>query len=347
VPRRLHFAIPGDLAAPTGGYAYDRRLIAGLREQGWEVSVVALPGGYPDPSAEEIEAAARAIAALPAGETVLVDGLAFGAMDAIAAAEGGRLRLAALVHHPLADETGLSPARAERLTRSERAALTSAGLVVCTSETTALRLREGFGVPAGRIAVARPGTERRTRAPVAGDPPLILCVGSIVPRKGHDVLIDALAHCADLPWSARFVGPVRDPAWQAMLVGRLGERSLAGRVDLAGAVDDVDAEYRRADIFVLASRNEGYGMALAEALAHGLPTVACAGGAVPELVPEAAGGLAPVDDAGALAARLRVLIGDADARARASDAAWKAGSALPTWPETARIVSARLRELAS
>src|SRR6516164_4631317 len=106
----LCFAIPGDIETLTGGYAYDRLLIAALRELGWNIRHLALGPSFPFPDAEDLSLAARAFAALAAGSLVLVDGLAFGAMPAIAAAEGKRLRLVALLHHPLAEETGLGAA---------------------------------------------------------------------------------------------------------------------------------------------------------------------------------------------------------------------------------------------
>lgn len=345
--RRVRFAIPGDLATPTGGYGYDRRLIAELRALGWTVDVVALPAGYPLPTAAEQAAARAAFAAIPDDATVIVDGLAFGAMAEIARDEASRVRLVALVHHPLADEAGQGAAEMERFMRSERAALSFARAVVCTSAATARRLRAGFGVAVERITVAPPGTDPRPRAAMRGNPPRLIALGTLVPRKGHDVLIAALGSVADLPWTARFVGAEdRDAGWAEALRRQVAEAGLDERIVFAGAVTDAGAELAAADIFALPSRHEGYGMAFAEALAHGLPVVACQAGAVPDLVPQAAGALVPADDPAALAAALRRLIADTEARRRASDAAWAAGQALPGWRDTARIVSDLLERVA-
>lgn len=345
----LHFAIPGDLASPTGGYGYDRALMAELRRMGWQVRHLPLPGGFPFPDAAARAATRAALAALPDGALVMVDGLAFGAMADEAAAEARRLRLVALVHHPLADETGLPAESAAALKASERAALCHARAVICTSPTTAERLRHGFGVAPGALGVAPPGTApapalRNVRGKGAVR---LLSVGSISRRKGHDVLIAALAGLADLDWRLRIVGHVSDAVLRSSLVAQADDAGIADRVALVGPVADVAAEYADADLFVLATRHEGYGMAFAEALSHGLPVVATAAGPVVDVVPEAAGALVPVDDVAALRAALRRLIANPQARAEAAGAAHAAGRALPDWPETAEQVAAILARVAA
>lgn len=339
----VHFAIPGDLASPTGGYGYDRALMAELPRHGWDVAHVALPGGYPFPDAAARAATRRALAGLPDGATVLIDGLAMGAMADEVAAEAARLCLVALVHHPLADETGLEPDVARALAASERAALGHARAVICTSPTTATRLVEGFGVPPARLTVAVPGTARMAPVEPRPDGPVrLLAVGSISRRKGHDMLISALAGLADLDWRLRVVGYPADAALGRVLAAQVEAAGLADRITLAGAVGDVGAEYRAADVFVLATRHEGYGMAFAEAMAHGLPVVATAAGPVAALVPPEAGAVVPVDDVAALAGALRRLIASPQARAAAARASAVAGQTLPDWPDTAARVAAAL-----
>lgn len=342
----LHFVVPGALDTPTGGYGYDRRLIAELGRLGWEVRHVALGEGFPCPGPDQRAEAAAAFAALPDGALALTDGLAFGALPEVAAAERGRLRLAALAHHPLCDETGLSAAEAAALRTSEEAALAAAGAVICTSGATAVRLGELFGLDPAGIAVAPPGVDPAPRSPGTGEPPVILSVGSLIPRKRHDVLIDALALLADRPWRARIVGSAAlDPACAAALAERVAARELGSRVELMGARADVRAELAEADVFALASEYEGYGMAFAEAMVQGLPVVACGVGAIGDLVPAAAGALVAPGDPAAFAAGLAPLLDDPARRRAAATAAFAAGARLPGWAETARIVDQALRAL--
>jgi glycosyltransferase involved in cell wall biosynthesis len=245
------------------------------------------------------------------------------------------------VHHPLALETGLSHEAAERLRAGETEALTQSRRVIATSAFTARLLVSNFGVANDRVKVVRPGNDRAPRAQGADRGPLaLLSVGAVVPRKGYDVLIAALARLEDLPWRLTIVGDLsRDAAAAARLAADVERFGLAKRVTIAGAVpaQRLEALYGSADIFVLASRFEGYGMAYAEAIAHGLPIVGTTAGAIPETAPPRAAMLAPPDDVDAFAAALRRLIEDSEERARLAAGAWAAAAALPTWEQSARL----------
>jgi glycosyltransferase involved in cell wall biosynthesis len=341
----LHFVVPGDIETPTGGYGYDRQVAAGLRELDWTVEIVSLPGSYPDTDAETLRAAETVFANLPDNALVLVDGLASARLPDLMARYGGRLRLAVLVHHPLADEGGLPAETASRFEADEREALRHAATIICTSATTGRRLTDHFGAPASRLHVAPPGTERKSMLTYKRIRTRLLCVASIVPRKGHNVLIEALAKIADLDWTARFVGPSRDAAWRTRLNHMISDAGLNDRIEFTGPLNDLDPEYAQAGIFVLATRHEGYGMAYAEALAAGLPVVGCAVGAVPEVVPPDAGALVPADDPAAFADALRRLLSDDEAYESASQGAHLAGERLPLWSDTTAIVARALREI--
>jgi glycosyltransferase involved in cell wall biosynthesis len=341
----LALVLPGDPLTPTGGYEYDRRIAAGLRALGWAVTVHALDASFPAPTPAAHAAARAAFARIPDGATVLVDGLALGALPEVAAAEARRLRLVALVHHPLADETGLEPARAEALRRSEAQALAAVQCVVTTSGTTARGLAR-YGVPPERIAVIEPGTDPAPLAGGSGGPGVaLLCVAAVVPRKGHAVLIDALSGLADRDWILTCVGSLaRSPQTVAALEHRIAALGLAHRVTLRDAVDraTLDACYARADVFVLPTFHEGYGMALAEALARGLPVVSTRAGAVPETVPSDAGLLVPPGDPAALRDALARVLDDAALRARLAAGARRARARLPDWDAACVCLAAAL-----
>ena len=339
------FAVPGSLDQPTGGYKYDRRVIAGLRQRGCEVDVIDLGDGFPHPAPETVDAALPRLRRVPAGQPIVVDGLALGVLPDVAAALRSSHRLIALVHHPLALESGLTPGEIAALRESERAALAAVSRVVVTSPATRRVLVADYGVPTEIITVALPGTEGEAGAAAMRERPSeatnqtinLLAVGAVVPRKGYDVLIEALNQLTDLNWQLVIAGDCkRDRATAAELAATITRKRLQRRVDLAGAVNESElaALYREADVFVLASRFEGYGMAYAEAVAHGLPVIGTRVGAVPDTVPAGASILVPPDDAVALAAALRAMITDASVRKRCSEAARK--SSMPTWEATAQ-----------
>jgi len=338
--KQVVFAVPGDLSTPTGGYVYDRRIVAELPKSGWQVQVLDIGPSFPRASVAELAEAHRQLAAVPAGRLVVIDGLAFGVMTETAEALHRSHKLVALVHHPLALETGLPAWEASKFKISERFALSFAHRVITTSATTARILAQDFGVPQQELSVVLPGNDRIAIADRAGgDVVNFLAVGSIVPRKGFDVLIAALGQIPDLAWRLVIAGdPSRHPATAAALVEQIASLHLEGRVELAGVVsaERLASLYADADLFVLPSRYEGYGMAYTEAIAHGLPVVGTTAGAIPEAVPQGAGVLAPPDNVNELTLILRRLIGDPDERARLTAGARAAAATLPTWDDAGR-----------
>lgn len=344
--RSLVFAYPGDLSLKTGGYGYDRKVIEGLKAIGWEVELLGLGDGFPAPSDITLDRAGEALSALPDGSLVVLDGLAFGVLEGFALKEAERLRIVALVHHPLALETGLSDEEQRRFRESERKALSAARHVIVTSPMTARELVANYDAAASDITVALPGTEKASTVPSQNSVPHILSVGTLSRRKGHDVLLSALKQVEDLHWKATIVGSkTLDPATSKALADQVETLELGKRVELAGEVEEPRTYFARADIFALASRYEGYGMVFAEALSHGLPIVACHAGAVPEVVPEEAGFLVSVDDVDAFSAALRRLLNDPDERSAKAEGARRAGAILPDWAETAKIISNALDKI--
>jgi glycosyltransferase involved in cell wall biosynthesis len=330
-PRTLSFAVPGDIDLPTGGYAYDRRVSAMLPDYGIQTELVVLPGGFPHPSAAELEQSRRLLAA--AAAPLLIDGLALGAMpdDLVASLPQPLL---ALVHHPLCLEAGLTSGRAAELKASEQRALELARHVFVTSSATKRILVADF---------AEPGTDPAVRASGTGSPLQVLAVGAVSPRKGYEVLIAALRPLHDLPWRLTIAGATdRDPGTVARIEAAIAEAGLHERIRLSGAVVPATLArfYDTADLFVMPSLFEGYGMVLAEAMARGLPIVCTTGGAASETVPDAAAIKVAPGDSEALTAAIDKALRDKRLRARMADASWEMGRTLPPWTETTRRIAA-------
>jgi len=343
VVRRVVFAVPGDLDSPTGGYAYDKRIIEELRTLGWEVAVSDLGSSFPRPDATARQAANGMLAKLDPAIPVVIDGLAYGVLPEAGAALGKSHRLIALVHHPLAFESGLPESDAKRFRDSERAALRHVRHVIVTSPATARLLVSDYDVAMERITVAKPGNDPAPPSRGGGEGPLhLLAVGSIVPRKGYDLLVAALSGLKDLSWRLSIVGdPSRDPACAAALDRDIARFDLHSRIERLGAVSQrtLAVLYDRADLFVLPSRFEGYGMAFADAIASGVPVIAARSGAIPETVPAQASILVPPDDVAALASVLRRLIENKAEREALRAQARASARALPSWRESSRAQS--------
>jgi glycosyltransferase involved in cell wall biosynthesis len=351
VVKEAVFAVPGDLATPTGGYGYARRIIAGLTALGWRTEVLNLGDGFPLPTAGARAVAAERLALLPPGRPIVVDGLAFGVLPEAAEVLRESHGLIALVHHPLALESGLSAAQSAALRASERNALAGARHVITSSASTGRLLVSDYGVAPERLSVVAPGTDRpqmRAQGSEGGSKGAVtlLAVGAVVPRKGYDLLVAALAELQHLPWRLVIAGDGgRSPDTCARLEADIARLGLADRVVLRGAVSaqELASLYESSDLFVLPSRYEGYGMAYTEAIVHGLPVVGTTAGAIPETVPAEAGILVPPDDVAALAAVLRRLIENPRERERL--AAGARAVRFPSWDEQSALFARVLERL--
>lgn len=339
--RALEFLVPGALHSATGGYVYDRTIAAGLRELGWRVAVHGLDESFPHPGSEALAHAARVLAECPDRGCVLIDWLALGAMEEVIEPHAERLSLIGLIHMPLADEFGIAPAVAERLRQQELRVLELVRHVIVTSRSTE-REFAAYGIERPRLSVVEPGVwkaqiagERQVRP--AGGAVEMLCVATIQAGKGHDLLIEALASLAHLPWRLRCAGSLaRSPSAVQRLTEQLGRLGLSDRVTLTGEVphEALGELYLAADLFVLPTHRETYCLAVAEALAHGLPVISSRTGAIPQLVGAEAGLLIEPGDRDALQAALERALSDGALRASMRAAARAAGARLTSWPET-------------
>jgi glycosyltransferase involved in cell wall biosynthesis len=363
----LWAVLPGgidDPAAPSGGNRYDRivlDLLTGTTTTtptadptrpahgtpaadhplpARDVHEIAVNGSWPVPDAAAESALRRALTEIPDKSVVLLDGLvACGVPDDLAP-HARRLRLMILVHLPLSDETGLSPEAAATLRERERRTLHMASAVVATSRAAAQRISDMHDLTG--VLVAEPGVEPAPPAPPGPAGHRLLCVASVTPRKGQDLLVTALQeHLADLRWRCTFVGALAHPVpYTSENIHFAGPRSGVA----------LDASYTEADLFVLPSRAETYGMVVTEALARGLPVIATRVGGVPEALGTAPDGtipgrLVPPDDPAALAGALRAWLTDPDLRDRWRAAALARRATLPRWTETARLLAGFVHDI--
>jgi glycosyltransferase involved in cell wall biosynthesis len=352
----VHVVVPDgidDPARPSGGNTYDRQVCRGLAALGWGVHEHAVPGAWPRPGEAGQAALARAVGGIPDGAVVLLDGLIASAAPEALVPHARRLEQVVLVHMPLGhrppdDQAGAARAR-------EREVLAAVAAVVTTSGWTRRRLAELYALPAERVHVAEPGVDaaRLTPGSAAGDS--LLCVAAVTPDKGHDVLLDGLALAADLSWRCECAGSlVRDPAFADGMRRLARELGLDGRVGFAGSLagPHLDGAYAAADLLVLPSRAETYGMVVTEALARGLPVLATEVGGVPDALGHGEDGtrpglLVPPGDPAALGAALREWLSDAELRARLRRAARERRAKLRPWAATASAVADVLAQVAA
>lgn len=333
----LQFLIPGELQSGTGGYVYDRHVIDGLGTLGWQVDVQPLDGSFPYPNRAALAHADGILARLPDAALVLIDGLALGAMPELIEAHAARLAIVGLIHMPLAAESGLAPPLAAPLQQRELHALRQVRHVIVTSQATE-RLVTALGLPFARLSVVEPGTDSAALARRRYDGTLrLLCVATVSDGKGHELLIEALRPLAQLPWQLCCVGSLsRSPGTVERLRALLQHSGLEPRVQLLGERphEELAAYYCASDLFVLATRHESYCMAVAEALAHGLPIISTRTGAIPQLVGADAGILVEPGDGPALHAALARVLPQPLLAQRLADGALLARRRLRPWAGT-------------
>lgn len=339
----VHVVLPGDVddvTVPSGGNVYDRRLCEGLPG----VHETALSESWPRPASTA--GLAAALAAIPDGGVVLLDGIVACGVPEVVVPQAQRLRLAVLVHLPLADETGLTAADAADLDTRERETLRAAHVVVATSPWAARRLAAHHGLAPEKVHVVPPGTDPAPLVPGTDGVSQLLCVASVTPRKGQDLLVEALA-AVEEPWRCAFAGPLRrEPGFVARVRELVERHGLGDRIDLAGPLTGaaLDDAYAAADLVILPSLAETYGMVVTEALARGVPVLATDVAGIAETL-GAAGMTVPPGDAAALAQGLRDWFGDPGRRRALRGAARVRRGMLAPWTETSRRMAAVLARL--
>ena len=361
---RLVLVVPGDIDTTSGGFRYDRRLVASLRERGDEVRIRSVPWRrYPF---GVVDSPRVSLARLAAGaDAVLVDELAhptFAPRSLDARPPGGRRGLPpviALVHHLRCDESGPEAPLARAL---ERRFLSRVDAAVCTSSATARSVRELAPSAASPVSSATdtvgrdrgsadlptlvaPPTADQFDPSIApediddratADPFRVVFLGSLVPRKRPVALVDALA-ALDGEWTATFVGPHPDDDYTEQVRRRCRRRGVAERVTLTGSLptDEVASVLREGHVLALPSTHEGFGIASLEGMGFGLPAVATSSGGATDLVTHGETGfLVPPEGVGSVSAALSALASDRTRLARMGRAALGRYRAHPPWSET-------------
>jgi glycosyltransferase involved in cell wall biosynthesis len=337
--------VPAPFDTISGGYGYDRRIVAEMGKAGRHVDIVELPGAFPLVDDVARDAACAAWDRLPAETKPVIDGLALPAFRGLEDAIAARVPVG-LIHHPVSLETGLSDADRIALGDVERRLFPRLKRLIVTSNTTAETLEKQFHSPPDRIRVVVPGTDEAPRCPGSDGPGCeVLSIGTLIPRKGHDVLLQALARLFDLNWHLTIAGALdRDPPHTRELMALAEELKIAHRVRFAGELvgEKLEAAWQAADLFALATHYEGYGMAIAEALKRGLPVVVTAGGAAGALITPECGCVCPVGDREQVSKSLRRVIFGRDLRRLMAEQAWQIGQILPSWQNQAALFASAL-----
>lgn len=337
-PVPVFFAVPDMIDDPgrvSGGNVYDRRIRDGLRADGWELTVLPVGDGQGE--------LARTLSRLPDGALVLVDGLLIAREPDALLEHAPRLPVVVLAH-------GVAPDLGDR----ERDAFRSARGVVATSRWTRGELIERDAVDPRRVVVAHPGTDPAPATAASASGGRLLCVATVAPHKGQDLLVRALTRVADIPgWTCVLAGSLRAaPEFVARLTDEIAAAGLGGRITLTGVLTGraLQDAYGRADLVIAPSRHESYGMAVAEALARGIPVLASDVGGISEAIGGAASAdaamVVPPDDAWALEVVLRRWLTDPAGRRRRQAAAWEARSAIRPWTATTAVVASALADAA-
>ncbi|MFG1638821.1 glycosyltransferase family 4 protein [Amycolatopsis sp. NPDC049252] len=342
----IYVILPGDVddpAVPSGGNTYDRRMCDGLTAAGLDVHEIAVRGSWPRPDTETRAVLGHLLSALPTGSAVLLDGLVACGVPEVIVPQARRLSLSVLVHLPLADETGLPPALAAELDALERETLHAASSVVATSQWAARRLIRHHGLAPHRVHAVTPGVDPAPLSIGTDGMSRLVCVANVTPRKGQGVLAQALETVADLRWTCECVGGIRR---ETKYVERLREHRLGARFTLTGprSGQALATTYHTADLLVLPSRAETFGMVVTEALSRGVPVLTTDVDALPDTVGVAPDGtvpgmLVPGDDVEALGAALRRWLTESDLRKRLRTSAKLRRETLTGWDDTARRIA--------
>ncbi len=339
-PLIVNFIIPGDINLPTGGYRYDKRILQEWDTIGVDSNLISLEGDYPFPTKRSMQNAIASIEGFPPADISVVDGLAGGAMPEFMEALSKHTKVVALIHHPLCLENGLTSKEASHLRDTEQAGLEHVCGVVTTSKATTATVNTLFGFDIDCIETVLPGVERGGLAPAHTTGPVrLLCIGSLIERKGHFFLIDALAGLKHLEWELDCFGMLDEHSdLYKTLMQKIADHKMQDRITFHGSVsdDEIEHAYSQSHIFVLPSLFEGYGMAYAEAIVRGLPVIGTTAGAIPDTVPQSCGILVEPENTIELQNAIETLLTDKDQLNQFRLGVQASANDFPTWESSAK-----------
>ena len=350
----IGFVVYGGLEEISGGFRYDRRLVAHLEERGDDVDVIALPwrsyhrhlfDGYSRSLRERLD---RPF------DVLLQDELCHPSLWRHNVRLERPGAVVSLVHllRTGRSYSRLDPRRAVDVT-VERRYLRSVDAAVCTSRDTRDRVTELADLPtlvappSGRIeGAAVDGARVETRAHSTG-PLRVAFLGNVIPRKGLQTLLEALRR-ADCAWDLTVVGSLdANSAYRESVLALVSEYGLDDRVTFTGEVDDgkLRSILERRHVLAVPSTYEGFGMAYLEAMEYGVVPIASAVGGAPEFVDHGSNGyLVAPGDSGSIVEIVERLATDRHELATLGTNALETAVAHPTWEETMSTVREFLRE---
>jgi glycosyltransferase involved in cell wall biosynthesis len=357
---RVGLVIYGSLKTLSGGYLYDRVLVEYLRAQGDQVEVISLPDrSYPGRLAGNLfRPRSVGKAQLPL-DILLQDELCHPSLiwwnRKLKGSDG--VPVISIVHHLLTSEPGHHLWLAPLYRRVELAYLRSVDGFIFNSETTRKVVENAVGQDLDSV-VSQPGADRlnpsvsdeeiiaRSRT----DGPLrILYLGNVIPRKGLDVLMDALLRLSENAWELTVVGSLEmDRDYSAIVKQMVGIGGFEGRIRFTGPLEDIQLvrEMENHHLMALPSYYEGYGIAYLEAMGFGMPVIASDAGAAPEIITAGVDGfLIPPGDSAALADLIEGLMADRPRLAQMGCAARRRYLASPRWAESMEKIRSFLRNV--
>jgi glycosyltransferase involved in cell wall biosynthesis len=285
----VHFLITGDIQSLTGGYLYNMHMINGLRGKGHLVNVFGTDWQWKD--SDSLEYICRHhLKKLPHGSCVIVDSLILASLHHIVQEFGDRLKFLGLIHLP-ASYNVLSGVHG-KLADEELTAINDMRQVIVTGQFT-FDLLCNVGLNPARICLVEPGTDHFPRKkrykPVPSE---LLCIANYSALKAQDVLIRALCRLTAWNWSLHLYGDTnRDKKYTEALRSLIRQLKMEHRIIVHGIVErhEISTVFLNADLFLMPSLFESYGMAITESLAHGIPVVTTSAGNIPYTLPAGMG----------------------------------------------------------